>query len=264
MDVAMIGTGTMGFPMARHLLSKGHQVTTFDASSAAQERAGEAGLGVAPSAAQAASGRQLAIIMVATDQQVIAVCEEMAGAPEPPRVIAVASSTHPDTMRELGRNLAQRSIAVLDAPVVWGVPGALDGTLLTLVGGEAGAVESVRDALKAYSRDVVHMGPLGSGQITKMASNMLIWAISVANFEVLRLVKSLGLAPEAVRKVLLDGPATNNRLEEWHQAYFTWAEKDLDIALDVAQKARAVLPLMGLTDQLVKELSPERIRALME
>lgn len=263
MEVALIGTGTMGLPMAKHLADRGHAVATYDVAAPAQKAAEKAGLQVAGSAAEAARGRELAIVMVATDGEVLEVGRAIAESSHPPAVLAVTATTHPDTMHALARLLGER-VAVIDAPVVWGTHGALEGKLLSLVGGEEAAVERARPALMAYSRDVIHVGPLGAGQIAKMAHNMLLWAISVANYEVLGLVKQLGVKPEVMRQILLASPAANRPLERWQHSYFTWAEKDMDIALDVAQKAKVVIPLSGLVDQLVKPLNSEAIRRLME
>lgn len=267
MKVAMIGVGAMGLAMADHLVQAGHRVFAYDVNPTALAQARDRGVETALSAAQAANGTDLAIIMVATDSQVwdaVAGSQGVAAGNSPPPVVAVASTTHPETIRRLGTWGAEQSLAILDAPVVYGLDGARDGTLLTLVGGEEAILSQVRSAFMAYSRDVIWVGPLGAGEIAKMANNMLLWAFSVANYEVLSLVKTLGIPPERMRTVLLQAPASNRVLERWGGSYFTWAEKDMDVALDVAQQQRLPLPLAGLVDQLIKTFTHERILALMQ
>ncbi len=115
----------------------------------------------------------------------------------------------------------------------------------------------------AYSRAVHHVGPVGAGQLAKACNNMLHWAACVANYEVLLLAKRFGVQGQRMREILLDCPGRNGTLERWDSTRFTWPEKDMDIALDLAQAGSLSLPLFGQVDQLVKLLGPDQVRDLL-
>ena len=201
--------------------------------------------------------------MVATDDQALAVAEELAAAEAPGTLLAVAATLHPDTMKAIGALVGPRGFAVIDAPVVFGLYGAKEGVLVSLCGGNAEDVERARPILSCYSRAIHHLGPLGSGMIAKAVNNMLHWSACVANFEALLLAKRCGMDVQKLREVLFDCPADNGTLRRWDSTKFTWPQKDMDIALDLAQAGGLVLPLFGQVDQLVKLLTPEQVAGLL-
>jgi 3-hydroxyisobutyrate dehydrogenase-like beta-hydroxyacid dehydrogenase len=166
-------------------------------------------------------------------------------------------------MIELAASCAERGVGFIDAPVCYGLRGARDGNLVSLCGGAAEAVESVRPVLDCYSRSVEHLGPVGTGQLGKACNNMMHWAACVASYETLLLAKACGLDAQAMRETLLKCPARNTTLERWDATQFTWHGKDMDVVLDLSQKAGLALPLFGAIDQLVKRLGPDDVRALL-
>jgi 3-hydroxyisobutyrate dehydrogenase len=264
MDVAVIGVGAMGLAMAGHIVAKGrHKVHAFDIDPAQLAKAAGIGAAAAPSLAAAASRAQLFIIMVVDDRQVLDVAEQIAAAAAPGSILAVAATVHPDTMREAASRVASRGLRVIDAPVVYGMQGAREGRLVTLAAGDEGDVGRARDALMGYSREVHYLGGLGCGQMAKAANNMLHWTACIANFEVLMLAKAHGLDAQRLREVLLDCPGQNGTLRNWDHTRFTWPEKDMDIALDLAQARALSLPLAAQVDQLVKQLSHAHVRELL-
>ena len=107
------------------------------------------------------------------------------------------------------------------------------------------------------------MGPIGSGQLTKTVNNMLHWSSCVANFEAILLGKRHGLDGQRLREVLINCPADNRNLRRWDSTRFTWHEKDMDIALDLAQEGGLMLPLFGQVDQLIKNLKPSQVKGLL-
>ena len=177
--------------------------------------------------------------------------------------IVVAATISVETVRNLGPRLAERGKRLVDAPVVYGASGARAGTLLSLCGGAAEDIERVRPALMCYSRDVVHVGPLGAGQVAKTCNNLLHWVHCVANFETLLIAKRYGLDAQRMREVLLECPGTNGTLRRWDTTRFTWQEKDMDLTLELAQKAGLMLPLAGHVDQLIKTLTAADVKALL-
>jgi len=143
-------------------------------------------------------------------------------------------------------------LKVIDAPVCFGLGGARDGTLASMVGGAKADVKKATPVLECYSRAVHHLGALGCGEIGKTINNMLHWVHSLANQEALLLGKCYGIDAQALRETLLECPAKNGTLERWDGTRFTWHEKDMDIAMDLAQSRDLPIPLFGQVDQLIK------------
>jgi 3-hydroxyisobutyrate dehydrogenase len=156
-----------------------------------------------------------------------------------------------------------RGMGVIDAPVCYGLEGARDGTLASLVGGAAKDVKKARPVLACYSRAVHHLGELGAGEIGKTLNNMLHWAHCIANYEALLLGKVYGLDAQKLRQTLVQCPGTNGTLARWDGTKFTWQEKDMDIALDLAQKRKLPLPFFGQVDQMIKWFHADDVAALL-
>jgi 3-hydroxyisobutyrate dehydrogenase len=124
-------------------------------------------------------------------------------------------------------------------------------------------VEFARPALMAYSRNVMHVGPVGAGQLAKACNNLLHWVHCVSNFEALLLAKRYGVDAQRMREVLLECPAYNGTLARWDSTRFTWQEKDMDVTMDLAQAGGLVLPLSGQVDQLIKLFKADDVKALL-
>jgi 3-hydroxyisobutyrate dehydrogenase-like beta-hydroxyacid dehydrogenase len=263
MKVAVIGVGAMGLAMAGHIKDAGHDVvvTDIDAGRKAQARAN--GLEVAETLAEAARQGQVFLVVVATDDQSRAVTREILEAGQPGAVIVIAATNDPRTMQALAGEAEARGFRFVDAPVVFGLQGAKDGELVSLCGGSSGDVAFVEPVLMAYGRAVHHVGPVGAGQLAKTCNNMMHWVACVANYEMLLLAKRFGVDAQRMREILLDCPAHNGTLERWDSTRFTWHEKDMDVALDLAQDGGVPMPLFGQVDQLVKRLGPERVKELL-
>lgn len=262
MKVSVIGVGAMGAAMAGHLVRAGHEVTGFDVDRGRADAVKQAGAVFADRLEDAAAA-DVFVVMVVSDAQSIEVVHALAGLAGAGALVAIAATNHPDTMRNLGRKAAAHGLGLIDAPVCFGLQGAVDGELVSLCGGSAADVERARPVLLGYSREVYHVGPLGAGQLAKACNNMLHWAACVANFEVLLLAKRFGLDAQRMREILLDCPGQNGTLKHWDSTRFTWPEKDMDIVLDMAQTGGLKLPLFGQIDQLVKLLGPDQVKALL-
>jgi 3-hydroxyisobutyrate dehydrogenase len=175
----------------------------------------------------------------------------------------VAATISPETMQKLGPKLREKGIGLVDAPVVYGASGARSGTLLSLCGGSEEDVERIRPVMMCYSREVVRVGPLGSGQIAKSCNNLLHWVHCVANYETLLIAKRYGIDAQRMREILLLCPGTNGTLARWDSTRFTWQEKDMDVTLELAQKAGLMLPLAGQVDQIIKSLKADDVKGLL-
>jgi 3-hydroxyisobutyrate dehydrogenase-like beta-hydroxyacid dehydrogenase len=263
--VAVIGLGAMGLQMARHAAAKGFAVTGYDIDPAAAARAHQHAITTCGSAAEAADGVEVAIVMVQTDSQVEDVITRSgllegvnAGA-----VICIASSIAPETCRHLAALAAARDIGLLDTPVVLGQEAANNGTLTVYVGGDERHVARARPVLQAFGRHVLHLGPVGAGQIAKTINNVLLWACMSANMEALTLAKRLGADVPRLIEALGQGSGANWSLSRWGKSTGKWAEKDMDVALELAQSARVPMPLAGLVDQLMKGVDQQKMKALL-
>jgi 3-hydroxyisobutyrate dehydrogenase len=261
----VIGLGAMGLQMARHIVGKGFNVTGFDIDVDAMRRASEHGVKTCLSPAQVGEHAEVVIIMVANDHQVEEVIAQSGLLDHLARgsVICIASSCAPETCRRMETIAAAKGIGVLDCPVVLGQEAANNGTVTSYVGGEARWLERARPVLMAFSAQVLHLGPSGTGQIAKTINNMLLWACMAANFESLTLAKKLGADIPRLVAALGHGSGANWSLSRWGKSTGKWAAKDMDVALDLAQDAKVPVPLGGLVDQLMKEINQDKMKALL-
>jgi 3-hydroxyisobutyrate dehydrogenase-like beta-hydroxyacid dehydrogenase len=262
----VIGLGAMGLQMARHMVAKGFEVCGTDIDQDAMGRAAGHGVRTCGTAAEVGDRAEVVVLMVATDAQVndLVRASGLLDRLRPGAVICIASSIAPQTCRDLAAIAAAKGIGVLDTPVVLGQEAANNGELTVYVGGEERWVERATPALRAFGRKIIHVGAIGNGQIAKTMNNLLLWACMCANFEVLTLAKSLGADVPRLVEALNQGSAANWSLSRWGTGTGKWAEKDMDVALDIAQYAKVPMPLAGLVDQLVKSINQEKMKALLD
>ncbi|HEX4813451.1 MAG TPA: NAD(P)-binding domain-containing protein, partial [Nonomuraea sp.] len=170
-DIAFIGLGIMGSPMAVHLVGAGHRVAGYNRSPAKAKALGEAGGRVAASIADAVAGAEVVALMVPDTPDVQAVLAGDGGVfahAAPGTLIIDFSTIRPDATRELADEAARRGLRYLDAPVSGGEAGARAATLSIMVGGEPDVYARAEPLLAHYARAVTLMGGPGSGQLTKM------------------------------------------------------------------------------------------------
>jgi 3-hydroxyisobutyrate dehydrogenase-like beta-hydroxyacid dehydrogenase len=261
-SVAVIGLGKMGGPMAAHLVAKGFEVRGFDINRKLMEAARRAGARAARSPAEAARASELVIVVVGFDSEVDKVLFGKRGVIEGARagtVIAIASTVPPDYMRALPKRLGRKRLELVDAPLCRGEPAAEAGKLLVLAGGKRAAFARCRPAFSAFADAIHHLGGLGAGQVGKMVNNLILWACISANYEGLKLGRTLGVDEEKLRRALLVSSARNWPLETWHeQRSMPWAEKDMSIVLHEADMARIALPLSGALKEVIKGIKIEK------
>ncbi len=264
MKVGFVGCGEMGEPMAGHVLkSKTFEVWIYDIRPAATKAIAKKGARIAKSLDELGRTCDLFIVMVGYDHQVKQVVSDLAKVGKKGAVIVITATSHPDMVIECAAIAETRGMGVIDAPVCFGLEGARNGTLASLVGGARKDVEKARPVLACYSRAVHHLGELGAGEIGKTLNNMLHWAHCIANYEAILLGKVYGLDGQKLRETLVQCPATNGTLARWDGTRFTWQEKDMDIALDLAQKRKLPLPFFGQVDQMIKWFHADDVSALL-
>ena len=198
MKVGFIGLGIMGKPMSKNLVKAGHELVVFDFNKDAVAELVEAGAKAANSSAEVAAECDTIITMVPNSPHVRAVCLGENGISDTAKegtVVIDMSSIDPVESKKIGADLAEKGIELMDAPVSGGEPKAIDGTLSVMVGGKKETFDKYYDLLMTMAGSVVYVGELGSGNVAKLA-NQVIVAINIAAVsEALTLAKKAGTDP---------------------------------------------------------------------
>ena len=265
MNIAFAGLGVMGAPMARHLVEAGHAVAGYNRSTAkAQAWAQATGGRFAATVAEAAHGAALFILCVGNDDDVRAVVTEALPMLGPGAVIVDHTTTSAKVAREMAALAADSGAAFIDAPVSGGQAGAENGQLSVMAGGDAAALARAEPALKSYSKAIKHMGPAGSGQLTKMVNQIAIAGVVQGLAEAVHFAQVAGLDTDAVYDAVSKGAAQSWQMDNrWKTAArgefdfgfaVDWMRKDLGLVLDEARQNGARLALTALVDQFYAEV----------
>jgi 3-hydroxyisobutyrate dehydrogenase len=204
-SIAFVGLGNMGLPMVANLIKAGHHVHAADVRREAVEAAVAQGALGADSAAEATSRAEVVITMVPNSPEVEIAYLGPRGVLEGARrgQIAIDMSTiDPATTRKVGARLEAAGVRMLDAPVSGGVPGAVAGTLTIMVGGDPAVVAQARPILGAMGKNVVHVGPLGTGEVAKICNNLLAGVSMVAAAEAFTIGTRAGVDPKILHDVI--------------------------------------------------------------
>lgn len=267
-QVAFIGLGVMGYPMAGFLQQKGYSVSVYNRTTAkAQAWAEQYGGKAATTPADAAKNAQLVFLCVGNDDDVRAVTYGSEGVLHTmmPGSVLIDHTTASATLaRELAAAAAQQGVGFLDAPVSGGQAGAENGVLTVMTGGEATDFAKAETAIMSYSRCVKLLGPAGSGQLAKMVNQICIAGVVQGLAEALNFAQNAGLDASAVVEVISQGAASSwqmqNRsltmLDGKYDFGFAvdWMRKDLGITLAEARSNGSHLPLTALVDQFYSEV----------
>jgi 2-hydroxy-3-oxopropionate reductase len=264
MNIAFVGLGIMGSPMAAHLVRAGYTVVGYDVS--AERLAALAAIGgkTASSVAEAVAGADVAITMLPDSPQVeeVAFGEYGLLAHAKPGLLYIDASTiKPETSRKVAQEAADKGVSVLDAPVSGGERGAVDGTLSIMVGGRAEDFHAAREILRHLGTTIVHVGPHGAGQTVKAANQLVVGGIYGLVAEAIVLLEASGVDPGPGMDVLAGGLAGSRILDLKRQSMIKREfapgfridlhHKDMGIAIAAAREAGVSLPLTGLVAQLV-------------
>ncbi|QIV86917.1 2-hydroxy-3-oxopropionate reductase [Glutamicibacter mishrai] len=263
-NVAFIGLGIMGLPMAKNLVNAGFTVTGFNRSpKAANDLIAAGGLG-ASSIADAVKDADVIITMVpdSPDVQAVVTGEEGVFANAKPGALWIDnSSIRPDVAVALSTEAREAGLRPLDAPVSGGEAGAIEGVLSIMVGGESSDFDAAKPVLEAVGKTIVLVGPSGSGQTVKAANQLIVAANIQALSEAVVFLEAYGVDTDAAIKVLGGGLAGSKVLDQKAQKIldrefapgFRLAlhNKDMGIVTSAAREAGVVLPLGALVAQLV-------------
>jgi len=266
--VAFIGLGVMGYPMAGHLASKGHDVTVYNRTGAKSEAwVAQHGGHRAETPAAAAKGAEIVFACVGNDDDLRGVTTGKDGAFESltSGMIFVDHTTASATVaRELSEAARAKGAEFIDAPVSGGQAGAENGALTVMCGGDAGPYARVEPAIAAFAKSCRLMGASGAGQLTKMVNQICIAGLLQGLSEGLAFAGKAGLDGKAVLDVISKGAAGSWQMENRGGTMLDdkfdfgfavdWMRKDLDICIREADSNGAALPVTALVDQFYKDV----------
>lgn len=269
-NIAFIGLGNMGAPMAENLLKAGYSLSVYDLSESATQRLQQAGASVADSPKDAANNAQVVISMLPAGKHVHSVYLGENGllAELPKGTLIIDSSTiaaaDATVVAEAASNLG---IDFLDAPVSGGTGGAVAGSLTFIVGGSAHAFAKAEPILAAMGKNIFHAGDHGAGQVAKICNNMLLGILMAGTAEAINLGVKNGLDPKVLSDIMLQSSGRNWTLEVYnpypqvmenvpssngYQGGFMskLMQKDLNLAMQTAQDTNVETPMGAKATEL--------------
>ena len=267
-NVAFLGLGVMGYPMAGHLQSAGHSVTVYNRTTAKAEAwVAEHGGAMATTPAEAAQGADFVMACVGNDDDLRGVCLGDTGAfagMSKGAIFVDHTTVSAKVTAELYATCAELGMSFVDAPISGGQAGAENGVLSIMCGGDQTAYDAAEPIMAAYSRICRRIGDSGAGQKTKMCNQIAIAGLVQGLSEALHFAEKAGLDGAAVVEVISQGAAgswqMSNRYQTMLDDHFEhgfavdWMRKDLGICLQAADETGASLPVTALVDQFYKDV----------
>ena len=269
-NVAFIGLGNMGGPMAINLVKAGHAVQVFDLSAQACQQLQDAGASVAESAAEAIVGAQYVLSMLPAGKHVAGVYlgeDGLLARLDASVTVLDCSTIDAATARQVGEAAAELGIGFMDAPVSGGVAAASAGTLAFMCGGDAQTFDKARVILADMGKNIFHAGPAGAGQVAKGCNNMLLAIHMIGSCEALEMGARNGLDPKVLSEIMLASSGRNWSLEVYNPYpgvmegapasndykpgfMVDLMAKDLGLALEIAEQSEFENPMGQLARQL--------------
>jgi len=269
MQIAFIGLGNMGGPMALNLQKAGHDVRAFDLSKPACDKLAADGLKIAANATAAVQGAEVVISMLPASQHVEALFLGRDGQPgllasiTKGTLVIDSSTIAAANSQKVAKAAEAAGIAFIDAPVSGGTGGAIAGTLTFIIGGDAAALERARPLLEKMGANIFHAGAVGAGQTAKICNNMLLGILMAGTSEAIALGVANGLDPKVLSEIMRRSSGGNWALEKYNPfpgvhenapASKGYAGgfgtdlmlKDLGLAQENATAMKASTPLGGL------------------
>ena len=267
-NVAFLGLGVMGYPMAGHLARAGHRVTVYNRSADKSSRwVGEYSGKSAPTPAAAAKDADLVMMCVGNDNDVREVALGGSGAFDGVKKGAVFvdhTTASAEVARQLHGEAKKRGFDFVDAPVSGGQAGAENGVLTVMCGGDDGPFGRAEPVIASYARMCKLLGPSGSGQLAKMVNQICIAGLVQGLAEGIHFAKKAGLDIEALIATISKGAAQSWQMENRYKTMrdgkydfgfaVDWMRKDLGICLAEARHNGAALPITALIDQFYAQV----------
>ncbi len=269
-NIAFIGLGNMGGPMAHNLVKAGYSVCVFDLVQDAMDKLEEAGAKQAATANEAVKGADIVISMLPAGKHVESLYSAETGvaAQLKTNALVIDSSTiDTGTAQRVAATLAAKGIQFIDAPVSGGVSGATAGTLTFIVGGTEQNYANALPVLQTMGKNIFHAGEVGAGQVAKICNNMLLSVLMLGTSEALQLAIDNGLDPKVMSDIMLQSSGRNWTLELYnpcpnvmdnvpssnnYQGGFMvdLMKKDLGLAMDTGLKSQSSTPMGALAQSL--------------
>lgn len=264
MKLGFIGLGVMGQPMARHLQQAGHEILFW-----ARRPDASVDFPATRCATPADLGRECTVVFTmvtsSTDVENVSVGPDgLAEGMAPGCVLIDCSTIAPDMARSIAGRLAEKGVAMLDAPVSGGVQGAIEATLAIMVGGDEAVLVRVRPLLECLGKRIVHVGPNGAGQVAKACNQMIMVAAIQAAAEAMRLTAASGLQCQKVQQALAGGSAASRVLDVMGRRMverdFSGGiearlhHKDFGLVLQAARQSGVPTPLAAVVGQQLNAL----------
>jgi len=267
-NVAFLGLGVMGGPMAGHLARHGNLVTVYNRTTdKALKWVVQHGGAAAPTPREAALDKDIVFACVGNDNDIRAVTLGPDGAfagMKPGAVFVDHTTASADVARELAQAAGALDLHFIDAPVSGGQAGAENGALTVMCGSEDEPYSRAELIIAAYAKSCRLMGPPGAGQLTKMVNQICIAGLVQGLAEGIAFAKAAGLDPHAVIDVISKGAAQSWQMENRHKTMAAgqfefgfavdWMRKDLSICLSEARRNGAKLPVTALVDQFYAQV----------
>ncbi|PTB83033.1 oxidoreductase [Pseudidiomarina aestuarii] len=267
-QVAFIGLGVMGYPMAGHLQREGWKTTVYNRTdSKAQRWVQEYGGEAASTPRAAAAGNDVICVCVGNDDDVRSVfygSDGLLAELKPGAIVIDHTTASAELARELNQAVIDAGGRFLDAPVSGGQQGAENGKLTAMIGGDQSALADVDTLLSSYAKTREYMGPAGHGQLAKMVNQICIAGVVQGLAEGLSFARKVGLDADTLIKAISQGAAGSWQMQNryktmWDQHYdhgfaVDWMRKDLKIALAEGDRQGLTLPLTALVDQFYAEV----------
>ena len=264
-NIGFIGTGLMGFPMAKNILKAGYKVRAFNRSKNKAEPLKEFGAEISNSIRELVKESHVVITMLTNDDAVNEVLgsDEFLNNLKPNSTVIDMSSVKQTTAVNYGKNLKSRKINYLDAPVSGGTIGAEEASLAIMIGGEQIVFESVKDILKSMGNPTL-VGPIGCGQVSKLANQIIVGLAIGAVAEAVTLCEKAGADPNKMIKALSGGWADSKVLRTHGKRMIdkdfspkgktSGQLKDMNNILECANSYNTQLPISNLVKEMYKSL----------
>jgi 3-hydroxyisobutyrate dehydrogenase-like beta-hydroxyacid dehydrogenase len=252
----------MGQPIIGHLAKKGFTVRVNDIDAGKRAVAEQRGGQWSADPAAVARASEAILVCVGYDRELRELLSKN-GIPQHARagtIIAILSTVHPDTVRELAEQGREHGLHVVDATMCRGGWAADEGTLLCFVAGHPETVSRLKPVLAAFSSDIIHTGDIGTAQVAKAVNNMIMWACLVADHEGLALARRYGLDIEMMRSALLTTHSANGALEHWGKQTMAWADDDMEIVAAMAKEKGLALKQAEAVQEICRWLKPIRFQ----
>ena len=267
-NVAFIGLGVMGYPMAGYISKAGHNVTVFNRTkSKAEKWIGEYKGKMANTPAEAADGADFIFTCVGNDDDLREVATGENGLFNTAKAGSIFidnSTVSAEVSRELNKKANDKGFSFLDAPISGGQAGAEGGILTVMVGGDEEVFKKAEPVIDCYSKKVKLIGPCGSGQLTKMMNQMCIAGTVQGLSEAINFGIYAGVDMDKVMETISKGAAQSWQMENRYRTMtddkfdygfaIDWMRKDLKIAIEEAKKNGSPVPITEIIDGYYAEV----------